>query len=159
MYTRDKEIYIPQSQALLDQYRRSPTRPLRCHIGKLLQLFSTHLAEVSEEDDERELDALLAHHEETLDEQPFQDLGPDAFEESHCAFVFDDVLHDFGEGFERLAVPGWRGLRLETDFCDDEGLGCECGQRFGEGSEDCCRLAIGSDALRLVTLTERLHGF
>ena len=82
-----------------------------CLLGsdtsELLQLLGAHLAEVAEEKDEGEFDALLGHHEEALDEQALEDLGTDALEEGHGAFVLDDVLHDLCEGLEGLAVPGW----------------------------------------------------
>lgn len=49
--------------------------------------------------------------------------------------MLDDVGHDFAEGFEVLAVTGWWGSGLETDFGDDEGLGGYCCEGFGEGAE------------------------
>jgi hypothetical protein len=65
---------------------------------------------------------LLGHHQESLNKQTLQDLRSNTLEKSHCALMLDDVVHDFGEGLERLAVPRWRWLRLKTNFGDDEGL-------------------------------------
>jgi hypothetical protein len=45
-----------------------------------------------------------------LDEQTLEDLGSDTLEECCGTFVLYDVLHNFGEGLERLAIPGWRGF-------------------------------------------------
>lgn len=95
---------------LLDQ----DGRRLACRLGSLicefLQLLGAHLAEVAEKEDKRELDALLGHHEETLDKQTLEDLRADALEKGHGAFVLNNVLHDFCKGFEGLAVPGRRGF-------------------------------------------------
>lgn len=121
---------MPTSQGLLDEYGRRLARLLGCNVGELLQLFGAYLTEISEKKDKRQLDALLGHHEETLDEQTLENLWSNTLEESHWTFVLDDVCHDFGEGLEGFSVPGWRWLRLKTDLCDDERLCCECSQGF-----------------------------
>lgn len=83
----------------------------------------------------------LRHHQKPLDEETFRNLRPDSFEQRQRPFVLDDIAHDFDEGFERLSLPSWGWPRLEAYFGDDEGLGEDCGDGFGEGTEDCLMLA------------------
>ena len=46
------------------------------------------------------------------------------------------MRHDLGEGTERFALSdGWR-VRLQADFGDNQGLGEDGGEGFGEGAED-----------------------
>jgi hypothetical protein len=69
----------------------------------------------------------FSHHENTLDQDSFQNLGTDALEESQHAFVLDDELHHLAKALEGLALPGWWGVRLQADLGDDEwlsGNGC-----------------------------------
>lgn len=79
---------------------------------------------------------LLGHHQESLDQQSLQNLRTNTLEERHGALVLYDVLHDFGESLERLAVPRWRWLRLETDFGNNEGLCCNRSEHLGQRSKD-----------------------
>lgn len=98
---------------------------LRRNFGQLIQLLLSHLAHSSEKQDKEQLDALFGHHEDSLDEETFEQLGTDSFVEAEETIPFDDELHDFDEGFEGFAVALWWGFGLEADLCDDEGLGCE----------------------------------
>ncbi len=92
------------------------------HLRQFVQLLSSHRSHVSEEKNERELNPLLRHHEQALDEQPFQYLWRDAFEEAKRTFVMDDIFHHLEERFEWLALPGWWRPGLQADFGDDERL-------------------------------------
>lgn len=122
---------------LLEHNRSALLSLGRRHVGKFLQLLCPHLAEVSEQKDERELNALLRHHEEALHKQTFHDLRTNALEKACKTFVLDNVLHHLDEALERLAVPYWRWFGLQADLGDNEWLcsnGSEC---LGHGAEGC----------------------
>lgn len=128
-YTQKTTVRKILNQSALLQYDR-PTllRLLGGHVGEFLELLGAHLAEVSEQEDEGELDALFSHHQEALDEQAFHDLGTDALEKTKGTFMLNDVVHHLDEAAEALSVSCWRWVGLQTDFCDDERLCCNCGK-------------------------------
>ena len=67
---------------LLEQRRSALLSLFGGNVRKLLQLLGPYLAEISEKKNKREFDALLRHHEEALNEQAFEDLRPDALEQT-----------------------------------------------------------------------------
>jgi hypothetical protein len=105
---------------------RSHRHLLSSKLLQLVQLLCSHFAHISEQQNERQLHSLLGHHQEALHQQALQDLRANALEQAAGAFVHDDVVHDFDEGLEGLAVAGWRRARLQAYFGHNEWLGCDC---------------------------------
>jgi hypothetical protein len=64
----------------------------------------------------------LGHHQESLHQQPLEDLGSNTLKQCPCTLVLNDVLHDLCKGFEGLAISCWRGFRLQANLGDDERL-------------------------------------
>lgn len=101
--------------------------PLRGNLGQLIELLLSHLAHGTEQQHEQQLDALLGHHQDSLHEKALEQLWTDSLVQTEETVALEDKLHDFDEGLEGLSVTLWRGLALQADFGDDQGLGCDGG--------------------------------
>lgn len=77
----------------------------------------------------------FCHHENTLDQQAFQDLWTDALEEAEKPFVFDDKLHHLDEAFEVLPLALRRRLGLQADLGYNKRLGRDGSQCLGHSTE------------------------
>lgn len=104
-------------------------------LRQLPQLPLPDHPDIRKQQDKQRLHLLLGHHQDPLDQETLHDLRADALEQSQKAFVLDDVRHDLAEGLEGLALALGRGAGLQADFGDDEGLGRDGGEHFGEGAE------------------------
>lgn len=78
---------------------------------------------------------LFRHHQDTLHQQPLEDLRPNALEQAPWAFVRDDELHNLDEALERLPLPRRGRLRLQADLGHDQGLGDDSGERLRHRAE------------------------
>jgi hypothetical protein len=82
------------------------------------------------------LSPLLCHHQDSLDQKPFQNLRTYSLEETQGPLVIDNKFHHFTKALERFPISGRRRLGLETDFGNDQWLSSNGSQSFGEATQD-----------------------
>ena len=54
----------------------------------------------------------FGHHEDALNQQAFQNLGPNSLKQAGYTLMFDDELQYLNEALKWQAISGWRWLGL-----------------------------------------------
>jgi hypothetical protein len=77
----------------------------------------------------------FCHHQDALNQKALKDLWANSLKQAQSTLVLDDELHHLDEALEGLSLPNRRGLGLQSNLGNDQGLGGNRGQSLGHGTK------------------------